>query len=221
MFVFGLSVLNIGLTGGAIRDAVPYVGIGFIVFFLISGGVTGATNVFVGAGGQLSTSRQPYSTYVARSVTTQVIDFGHEAIVILVLVLVFAIPFTLAWGWSVVGVVLIVLSSIGVGLWLGPLVARFRDLGPFVSAVMRLAFFLTPIFWSVDEVEANGVGWLAWINPFTYQLLAVRDPILGQTHPSAPIDPLVGSALITLVNVVLGIIVFARYRARVPYWVSS
>ena len=221
MFIFGLSLLNLGLTGGDLRDTVPYVGIGFIVFFLISGGVTSATTVYVGAGVQLSTSRQPYSTYVARSVATQVIDFAHEAIVIIVLVLVFAIPFTLAWGWSVVGIILIVLSSIGLGLWLGPLVARFRDLGPLVAAVMRLAFFLTPIFWSVDDVESNGVGWLAWINPFTYQLLAVRDPILGTVHPSAPINPLVGSLIITVVNLVLGIIVFARYRARVPYWVSA
>ena len=221
MFVFGLSILRIGISGGGLREAVPYVGIGFIVFFLISGGVTSGSNVYVGAGTALSTSRQPYSTYVARSVATQVIDFAHEAIVILVLVLVFAIPFTLMWGWSVVGVLLIVLSSIGVGLWLGPLVARFRDLGPFVSAVMRLAFFLTPIFWSVDEVESNGVGWIAWINPFTYQLLAVRDPILGMSHPSAPVSPMLMSAIIAFVSLVLGVVVFARTRARIPYWVSG
>ena len=42
MFVFGLSILRLGISGGDLRDAVPYVGIGFIVFFLISGGVTSA-----------------------------------------------------------------------------------------------------------------------------------------------------------------------------------
>jgi len=221
MFVFGLSILRIGLSGGGLREAVPYVGIGFIVFFLISGGVTSATNVYVGAGSALSTSRQPYSTYVARSVASQVIDFAHEAIVIGVLVLLFAIPFSLMWGWSVPGVALIVVFSVGVGLWLGPLVARFRDLGPFVSALMRLAFFLTPIFWSIDEVEANGVRWLAWLNPFTYQLLAVRDPILGMSHPTAPIDPTVMSAILAVGSLALGVIVFARTRARIPYWVSG
>lgn len=221
MFVFGLSILRLGISGGDLRDAVPYVGIGFIVFFLISGGVTGASGVYVGAGGQLSTSRQPYSTYVARGVTAQLFTFGHEAVVIGVLVLVFAIPLSLAWGWAVLGIALIVISSVGVGLWLGPVVARFRDVGPFVGALMRLAFFLTPIFWSVSEVESNGVGWLAWLNPFTYQLLAVRDPILGLTSPGAPIDPLVASLCIAAFNVMLGLILFTHTRARIPYWVSA
>jgi len=221
MFVFGLAILRIGLSGGDLREAIPYVGLGFIGFSLISGGVLAGTSVFVSAGQQLSTSRQPYSAYVFRANTQQVLDFFHDAVVILILVVLFAIPVTLMWGWSIVALVLIVASSVGVGLWLGPLAARFRDVGPFVSALMRLMFFLTPIFWSIDELEATGRSWLAWFNPFTYQLLAFRDPILGQVHPSAPIAPMTMAAILAVVNLVVGLVVFTRYRARIPYCVTG
>jgi len=221
MFVFGLAILRIGLSGGDLREAIPYVGLGFIGFTLISGGVLSGMNAYISAGQQLATSRQPYSAYVLRANTQQVLDFFHDAVVILLLVVLFAIPVTLMWGWSIVALVLIVASSVGVGLWLGPLAARYRDVGPFVTALMRLMFFLTPIFWSVDELEATGRAWLAWINPLTYQLLAFRDPILGQVHPSAPIAPMTMAAILAVGNLILGLIVFTRYRARIPYWVQG
>jgi ABC-type polysaccharide/polyol phosphate export permease len=220
-FVFGLALLRIGLNGGELREAIPYVGLGYIGFQLISTGVTAGSNTFVAAGNQMTTSGRPYSTYVARANASVVIDFLHDVVVIVLLALLFAIPFSLLWGWSVVAVVLIVLSSVGVGLWLGPLVARFRDIGPLVSSVMRIMFFLTPVFWSVDQVEANERAWLAWLNPFTYQLLAFRDPILGTTHPGAPVNPMVMTAILAIVNVALGLLVFWRTRPRIPYWVAE
>lgn len=220
MFIFGLAILRIGLDGGDLREAIPYVGLGFIGFTLITGGITSGANVYVASGNQLSTTRQPYSSYVFRTNTSVFVDFLHDAVVILVLAVVFTIPLTLAWGWSVLAVALIVLSGIGVGLWLGPLVARFRDIGPMVGAIVRLLFFLTPIFWSIDQVAATGQEWLAWYNPLTYQLLAFRDPILGTTHPNAPINPMLMAALLAAFNLTLGIIVFVKTRSRLPYWVA-
>ncbi len=218
LFVFGLALLRVGLGGGDLREAIPYVGLGYIIFGLISGGVLAGVGVYTSAGTELSTARNPYSMYVARSNLVQVIDFLHDAVVILVLVLVFAIPFSLAWGWSVVATVLIVASSVGVGLWLGPVASRFRDIGPLVQAIMRLMFFLTPIFWSVDQIQSTGRANWAWYNPFTYPVLAFRDPILGTDHGWAP---LVVTAGLAVLNLVVGVIVFTRFRARIPYWVAS
>jgi ABC-type polysaccharide/polyol phosphate export permease len=217
IFVFGLSFLRIGLTGTDLREAIPYVGLGFIGFGLISGGVLAGVSVFVGAGTAMSTSRQAYTSYVLKSNTVQAIEFLHDAVAILAIALVFAIPFTLWWGLSALVSILIVISSVGVGLWLGPLVARFRDVGPIVSTVMRLMFFLTPIFWSVDQMSASDRSWMTWWNPFTYQLLAFRDPILGTPHGMAPY---VVTVALAVINPIVGFLVFTRVRARLPYWVS-
>lgn len=217
-FVVGLAVLRVALGGGDLGQAIPYVGLGFVIFGLISGGVSAASSVFQSSGARLSSVARPLSFYVFRTQSTQALNFAHDAVTILVIVLVFAIPFSLLWAQSALVVALIVLGAVGTSWWLGPAVARFADMGPVVSVLMRLAFFLTPIFWSIDEI-AEGRGAWAWWNPFTYLVLAFRDPILGTTHPGAPIDPLLFTALWALLNLVVGLLVFSLAVKRVPYWV--
>ena len=217
-FVFGLAVLRVGLGGGDLREAIPYVGLGFIIFGLISGGVGAAAGVFRSSGARLSSVARPLSFYVFKSQSNQVLAFAHDAVAILVIVLVFAISFNVIWAQSVRVVGLIILGAVGMSWWLGPAVARSPDLGPLVGIMMRFAFFLTPNFCSIDEL-AEGRGAWAWWNPFTYLLLAFRDPILGTTHPGAPIDPLLFTALWAVLNLAIGFGVFSLTIKRIPYWV--
>lgn len=222
LFVFGLSQLRIGLRGGDWQEAIPYVGLGFIVFGLIVGGLKDGADVFASAGNTLLTSRLPTSSLIFRKNFEQVLDFLHDAVAILVIVAFFDITFSWRWLEAVSAVLFIVISSIGIGMWLGPLANRFRDIGPLVSAAIRLLFFLTPIFWSIDMLEENNREYLAWYNPLTYQLLAFRDPILGTTHETPlGISPLTVTALIAAINVLLGLIVFTRYRTRQVYWATA
>jgi ABC-type polysaccharide/polyol phosphate export permease len=168
------------------------------------------------------TSRLPISSLVLKSNFQQVLDFLHDAVAILVIIIVFDIAFSWRWIESLLAVVLIVLSSVGIGMWLGPLANRFRDIGPLVSAFTRILFFLTPIFWSIDMVSENGREYLAWYNPLTYQLLAFRDPILGSTHnPPIGITPLGVTAILAIVNLVIGFIVFSKYRTKQVYWATT
>ena len=57
---------------------------------------------------------------------------------------------------------------------------------------------------------------LVW-NPFTYLILAFRAPLIG-----APLLPsyYIGTAILTVINVVVGLAVFTRARSRLPYWVA-
>jgi ABC-type polysaccharide/polyol phosphate export permease len=222
LFILGLSQLRIGLRGGDLKESLSYVGLGFIIFGLIIGGIQSGASVFAGGGDAMLTSRLPISSLILRNNFEQVLDFLHDAVAILVIIIVFDIAFSWRWIESLIAVALIVLSGIGVGMWLGPLANRFRDVGPLISAFTRILFFLTPIFWSIDMVSENGREYLAWYNPITYQLLAFRDPILGSIHnPPIGISPLGITAILALVNLVLGFIVFSKYRTRQVYWATT
>ena len=222
LFIFGLSQLRIGLRGGDLADSLAYVGLGFIIFGLIIGGLQSGASVFAGGGDTMLTSRLPLSSLILKSNFQQVLDFLHDAVAILVIIIVFDIAFSWRWIESLLAVVLIVLSSVGIGMWLGPLANRFRDVGPLVSALTRILFFLTPIFWSIDMVSENGREYLAWYNPLTYQLLAFRDPILGSTHtPPIGISSLGITAILAIVNLVFGFIVFSKYRTKQVYWATA
>lgn len=222
LFVFGLSQLRIGLRGGDWKEALPYVGLGFIVFGLIIGGLRDGASVFSGGGNTMLTSRLPISSLIFRNNFEQLLDFLHDAVAILVIIIFFDIAFSWRWIESLLAVILIVLSSVGVGMWLGPIANRFRDVGPLIGALIRLLFFLTPIFWSIDMVSENGREYLAWFNPLTYQLLAFRDPILGTTHvPPFGISALGITAILAIVNLTFGFIVFSKFRTRQVYWATA
>jgi ABC-type polysaccharide/polyol phosphate export permease len=222
LFIFGLSQLRIGLRGGDWKEAIPYVGLGFIVFGLIIGGLRDGASVFEGGGNAMLTSRLPISSLVFRNNFEQLLDFLHDAVAILAIIIIFDISFSFKWLESLLAVILIVLSSVGIGMWLGPIANRFRDVGPLINALIRLLFFLTPIFWSIDMVSENGREYLAWFNPLTYQLLAFRDPILGTVHyPPFGISALGVSALLAFLNLTLGFIVFSKFRTRQVYWATG
>ena len=66
------------------------------------------------------------------------------------------IIFQVSLTWTVVlvpvALALIAVNGIAIGLWLGPLVARYRDVGQIVTSIVRVLFFFTPIFWVTTDV---------------------------------------------------------------------
>ena len=103
------------------------------------------------------------------------------------------------------------------GLWLGIAVARFRDLQPFVTSILGVAIFFCPVFYQLDSLSSGIRNVLLVWNPFTYLIMAFRTPLLG--------EPLlwsyyVGSGIVTVINVAVGLAVFTRARSRLPYWVA-
>ena len=77
--------------------------------------------------------------------------------------------------------------------------------------------FFTPVFYHPDQLSSGvQIIVLAW-NPFTYLIEAFRAPLIG-----APLLPsyYIGTAVVTVINVALGLAVFTRARSRLPYWVA-
>ena len=100
-------------------------------------------------------------------------------------------------------------------LWLGPLCARYRDIGELTNSVVRILFFLTPIFWVTTDLSQTARLALVFWNPIAYFLELFRATLLGQT-PS--ILTLIGALAITAVNVLVGVLYFSRVRDRLAYW---
>ena len=77
------------------------------------------------------------------------------------------------------GLLLIGLNAVWVGLLLGLLCARFRDIPPMITNLVQVALFLTPIMWKKEML-----GRYEWthadLNPFHHFIEIVRAPLLGQ-----------------------------------------
>ena len=90
-----------------------------------------------------------------------------------------------------IGVILVVLLTaifaLGVGLMLAPLNARFRDVGHLYDVLLRLAFFVTPIIYTVGVVPETYGGLplrsIIRANPLTWMVEASRSLAFDQTWP--------------------------------------
>jgi ABC-type polysaccharide/polyol phosphate export permease len=217
IFVTGITIVFGHLLHTGLREFLPYVAIGYIAFMLLVGLTNAAAGVFVNGSSTLKSTRQPLSNLVLRDVGIEFIHFGHNIVIYVVFLVFGLVPLSAEALIALPIVVIIAVNGLFVGLWLGIAVARFRDVQPFVNSILGVIIFFTPVFYRLNNLPSGiQIAVLKW-NPFTYLIEAFRAPLIG-----APLLPFyyVGTAVVTLINVALGLVVFTRARSRLPYWVA-
>jgi ABC-2 type transport system permease protein/lipopolysaccharide transport system permease protein len=187
---------------------------GMIVFSLISTMVSEAATTFIGSSSLILQLRAPLSVYVYQMLWRNVLIFLHN-ISIFALILLF-VRVDISWNifLAPVGLFFLVLNGLWVGIILGGLSARFRDVPPIITSVMQVAFFLTPVFWRADALSGRAA--FIRLNPFYYYVEVVRMPLLGQTPP---MEIWLGVLGLNLVSFLVAMALFPRFRSRVAYWV--
>jgi ABC-type polysaccharide/polyol phosphate export permease len=192
----------------------PFLAVGLITWNLLASLVNDACTAFVAAEGLIKQLNLSLSVHVLRMVWKNLIVFAHNAVILIVVLAVFP----QSWGWNLaylpLSLLLIAINGWWVGLLFGMAGARFRDIGPIVQSLVQVAFFLTPVLWSIDHLGRH--RWAALWNPLYHFLEVVRAPLLG-----AAITPLTWSVVlcVTVGGWLLTLLLFSRYRARIAYWV--
>ena len=215
IFVLGLSLLFGLLFKQDLTTFIPYVAIGFIAFTWMIGMIQGAATCIVGNASAIRTAPGPLSIYPLRNLAGNTIQFAHDAIVIVAVIVIFQVKVTAALAYVPAALAVIVINGLAIGLWLGPVVVRYRDVGEIVNSVTRVLFFFTPIFWVTSDLSRNQVVALSGWNPLAYLLQFLRGPLLGEMPTRLTISVCAG---ITLVNLLAGVIHFSRTRSRLAYW---
>ena len=210
----GIGLLYSQLLKQPTADYLPFLAAGLVTWFFIAAVINEGCSVFVGAEHMIKQVRLPFTAHVMRMVFRNIVILLHN---LLVLIPVF-------WwtgkgvGWGVLlalpAILVLALNGVLLALMLGIVCARFRDVPPIVQNVVQLGFFLTPIMF--HERNLGDMSWVAQINPLFHFLEIVRAPFLSEV---VPVDSwsyvLVATAVLALAS--LGF--FARYRARIPYWI--
>jgi ABC-type polysaccharide/polyol phosphate export permease len=198
----------------SLRDYLPSLTLGIVVWSLISSVVIEACTVFTGAGNYLQQTPLPKSMFVHRMLVRNLVTFAHNMTIVPLLYLAFRI----VPGWPIllapIGLVIVTLNGFWIGLLLGMFCARFRDMPQMIASLMQIAFFITPVMWRQDQLPAN-VSWVVDINPLANLLRLIRDPLMGRV-------PTLLAYVMGIVLILIGFSVtlpfFVRFRARIVYW---
>ena len=214
ILVAALGFLYGELFGIAIDDYLPFLTLGFLSWGLISGVIIDGCMAFTGAEPFIKQMKLPFFLHIYKIVWRNLIIFAHNSVVYIGVAVVFGIWPGIAGLLLLPGLVLIVLNAIWVGLLLGMICARFRDVPQIVVSVLQVAFFLTPIIWK-PELLASRAGFVQ-ANPFFHFVELVRAPLLG----SVPgLTTWIVVLAITLAGWFVTFLFFRRFRARIAYWV--
>jgi ABC-type polysaccharide/polyol phosphate export permease len=214
VLIGGMGPLYSKLFGQPMSVYFLYLAVSFVLWIFISGLINEACLCFISAEGYIKQIKLPLTVHVLRMVWKNVLILGHNSVIVLVVLLFFGSG--LDWHLLLVpvGVLLIAVNGIWLGILLGLVCARFRDIPLVVASLVQVALFLTPVFWTADMLGHN--RWAAEVNPLFHFLEIVRRPLMGQ-------DPTLLSwtsvLLVTVVGYAVTIGFFQRFRARVAYWV--
>ena len=160
-----------------------YVATGLLVWFFIMESISKSVTLFVREEGFIKGTTLPLTVYVMRLATQSVIRAGYSLIGCLAILLLSGVEPSLAWGWSILGVLVVLLiapAAITVVAFIG---AFFPDSQFVVSNLMRVGMFITPVFWTLESRDSGVRAALYDWNPFTYFLEIVRTPILAGELP--------------------------------------
>jgi len=72
---------------------------------------------------------------------------------------------------------------VGAGFVLAALNVRIRDVTLLVNTLTTMLFYLTPVFWSPENIEGTGFEWIVDVNPLAPLLLSQRDVLAWGEMP--------------------------------------
>lgn len=215
-----ISVLATGLVYAFlfqqnVREYLPYVATGFVLWSLISGYIGEACSVFIQNESFIGQLRLPYLVYPLRLVWRYITFFLHHAIVLLAVFLVFVPLSWSALAAAGLGLLVTCVNVFWMGLLVGLLSVRLRDLPLLVSTIFQVLFLVTPVIWPAKALGSRAQ--VAEFNPLYHMLESIRGPLLDGSTPLLN-HHLALSAAMAVVGSLLTIAIYSRWRRRLLYW---
>jgi len=213
IMVVVLGALYSTLLHQEVRNYLPYLAVGLVIWQYMSSIANESCNAFIGSAYLIKQIRIPLTVHVCRIVWRNFAIMLHSVPVVVLLLIAFGRWPTWEFLLAPLGLMLLMLHGVWIGTALGILCARFRDIPPIVQNLTQVVFFFTPVMWSPEVLKDR--GWVAEFNPLYHMIEIVRAPLTGR-----PIlwESWAWSIALLFVGFAFAQYLMRRTRHRVPYW---
>jgi len=212
LLAMGIFSIVFGSRGLA-TEGVPYslfVVSGLVPWFYFSNATSGASGSIVSNTQLISKVYFPRLAIPLAALAANLVDFSIGLLLELVLLVVFGVPLGVHLLAIPALVGLIILTALGVSVWLSALDVQYRDVRYAVPFFMQVWLFASPVIYSVSDVPER---WrpLLIINPMTGVIEGFRWALLGKESPDFGV---IAVSTIVVVALLLGGIVYFKRMER-------
>jgi lipopolysaccharide transport system permease protein len=199
-----------------IKTYLPYLAASQIFWNFLSLLVSDGCTCFTSSESLVKGMRMPFTVHALRSVLRNTIILAHNVVIIAIVFLVMHESVTWYALCTIPALLLWMVDGFAVALFFGAFCARFRDVPQIIASIMQIAFFLTPVMWTVGAIGHDRTRALVvQYNPFFYILELARAPLLGTPIPLSHLAIVLG---ISLGLCAVSAVFFAKTRGRLAYW---
>lgn len=215
--VYSMGFLYAHLFHVELDQYYPFLVAGMLSWTLISSTVTDLTDTFILSDGLIKQIKLPYTLYIHRVAARNFMIFFHNIIVLIPIFIIFhrSAKINLDTLLVIPGLALIYINAIIYGLILAMIGARFRDVSQIIKSLVQVVFFVTPVMWSPNILPEHS-RYAVYLNPFYSLIEMVRAPLIGTTPTIFNYSVVLS---LTTIGGLIAAKMFARYRARIIYWI--
>ncbi|HEY5505850.1 MAG TPA: ABC transporter permease, partial [Sedimentisphaerales bacterium] len=153
IMVVTLGFLYAELFRTPVKDFLPYLCVGLLVWTFMSGFLLEGGTLFTGSESYIKQVKLPYSVYVFRSTWSKLIIFAHNLVIYFGIIIYFGIWPGLIGLLAIPGLMLVTINGALLSLLIGMVSARFRDIPQLIASFVQIVFFVTPIMWKPELLQ--------------------------------------------------------------------
>ena len=216
VMTLGITVVASAVFGGrATADLIGYVGLGIIIWSLISSSIVEGASTFVRNASYITGTNLSIDLYVGRTIFKTFLVFCHHFILYALALVTGFVSLSWTSPLALFGLLLLILNAYWMATFLAFVCARYRDVEIIIRNFMQLAFFITPVFWDYRLI-AGDRQFIVNYNVLFYFIEIVRGPLLGELPP---LRYYVVVLAVTLVGYGLAFLVYRQMRRQLAFYV--
>jgi ABC-type polysaccharide/polyol phosphate export permease len=197
-----------------IRELMPFLGVGLIIWNYLSQVLIDCTSIFIDQGNLYRNQKMNFSVSIYSVIYKNTIMLAHSLTIIVVLIVAFDVPV----NWYLLQIVpAFGLTWIGM-VWLGYVIAmtcvRYRDIIQVITTWLPVLFYITPVMWKPNFLPRQYHSIIEF-NPLAQFLEILRNPLLGQPISS---HAWLSTTVIALGGGLIALAVIGRYQRRIVFW---
>lgn len=216
VLVSSIGFIYANLLGQDMREFIPYLTIGMILWGYLTSSIVDGGNAFVNSEGYIKQISLPIYVYVFRFFVSISLTMLISLLAYGVVAVIYAVPITLGTLLAVPGLGMVMASSLLLITIFAHLNARFRDVAHMASVGMQVLFYVTPVIFPAELLRRRtDLSFVVNLNPMYHLLEVVRRPLLSGA-PADAFSYLAAGVVIGVLVLIAGIVIATNQR-RIVY----